>query len=128
MSALTALDTSQHTTPLSLQQIQPNQLTTTAQEIEKNVKEETPNVAAVDKETPKVDLNNYYSNVQAPQAESNGLESHTTQASQNLSNAIATAVTHGLNPQDAMNIQRAKAAYETTMRTAETSTFELKVE
>ena len=94
----------------------------------KNVKEETPNIAAVDKETPKVDLNNYYSNVQAPQAESNGLESHTTQASQNLSNAIAKAVTHGMNPQDAMNIQRAKAAYETTMRTAETSTFELKVE
>lgn len=128
MSALTALDTSQHTTPLSLQQIQPNQLTTTAQEIEKNVKEETPNVAAVDTETPKVDLNNYYSNVQAPHADSNGLESHTTQAAQNLSNAIATAVTHGMNPQDAMNIQKAKVAYETTMKTSETSTFELKVE
>ena len=128
MSALTALDTSQHTTPLSLQQIQQNQLTSTAQEVEKNAKFETPNVAAVDKETPKVDLNNYYSNVQAPHADSNGLESETTQASQNLSNAIATAVTHGMNPQDAVNIQRAKVAYETTMKATETSTFEIKVE
>lgn len=128
MSALTSLDTSQHTTPLSLQQLQNNQLTTTAKEVEKNAKVETPNVAAVDKETPKVDLNNYYSNVQSLQADSNGLQSHLTQAGQNLSNAIATAVTHGMNPQDAVNIQRAKAAYESTMRTAQTSTFELKVE
>ena len=72
MSALTSLDTSQHTTPLSLQQLQNNQLTTTAKEVEKNAKVETPNVAAVDKETPKVDLNNYYSNVQSLQADSNG--------------------------------------------------------
>lgn len=128
MSALTSIDTSQHTTPLSLQQLQNNQLTTTAKEIEKQVKAETPNIAATDQETPKVDLNNYYSNVQAPHADSNGLKSHTTQAEQNLSNAIATAVTHGMNPQDAMNIQRAKAAYESTMKTAQTSTFELKVE
>ena len=59
MSALTALDTSQHTTPLSLQQVSNNQLRTTAQEIEKVEKNETPNVAALDEETPKVDLNNY---------------------------------------------------------------------
>ncbi len=123
MSALTALDTSQHTTPLSLQQYQGNQLTTTAKEIEKNSKLETPNVAALDKETPKVDLNNYYSNVQAPE-----FNTETAQAGQNLSNAIAAAVTNGsMNPQDAVNIQRAKAAYESTMRSSQTSTFDLQV-
>ena len=126
MSALTSLDTSQHTTPLSNLQIHGSQLRTTALEVEQAAKIETPNVAAIDKDTPKVDLNNYYSNVQAPSSESH-LESHMTQAEQNLSNAIATAVTQGMNPQDAVNIQRAKAAYETTMRTAQTSTFELKV-
>ena len=126
MSALTALDTSQHTTPLSINQVQNTQLTTTAKEIEKTAKLETPNVAALDEETPKVDLNNYYSNVQAPSTDSNKLDTHTTQAEQNLSNAIATAVSHGMNPQDAVNIQRAKTAYETTMRTSLTSTFELK--
>ena len=50
------------------------------------------------------------------------------QASQNLSNAIATAVTHGMNPQDAVNIQKAKAAYETTMQATKTSAFEIAVE
>ena len=141
MSALTALDTSQQTTPLSLQQLQPNQLTTTAKEIEKNSKHDTPNVAALDKDTPKVDLSNYYSNVQAPEQQKNSydgqefqnsgsessLQTHATQAGQNLSNAIAAAVSHGMNPQDAVNLQKAKAAYESTMKTAQNSTFELQV-
>ena len=140
MSALTALDTSQHTTPLSLNQVNNNQFRTTAQEIEKVEKNETPNVAALDKETPKVDLSNQYSNVQAPSLDSDvaaqatqtqGLDTEVVpqavQASQNLSNAIATAITHGMNPQDAVNIQKAKAAYETTMQTAQSSTFVLDV-
>ena len=127
MSALTSIDTSQHTTPLSLQQLQNNQLTTTAKEIEANSKLETPNVAALDKETPKVDLNNYYSNVQSPELKSDG-KAGVSQAEQNLSNAVATAITHGMNPQDAVNIQRAKAVYETTMKSSQTSTFELRVE
>lgn len=125
MSALTSLDTSQHTTPLSVLQLQNNQLTTTAKEIEKYSKLETPNVAALDEETPKVDLNNYYSNVQAP--ELNPEKPQSLQAGQNLSNAIATAVSHGMNPQDAVNIQRAKAAYETSLKSGQTSTFELQV-
>ena len=127
MSALTALDTSQHTTPLSLQQIQPNQLTTTAQEVEKNAKFETPNIAAVDKETPKVDLSNYYSNIQAPELKSDG-KPQSALAAQNLSNSIAAAVSHGMDPQDAINIQKARVAYETTMNVANTSTFEIQVE
>ena len=126
MSALTALDTSQHTTPLSLQQLNSNQLRTTAQEIEKVEKNETPNIAALDKETPKVDLNSYYSNVQPSEldAEANPQASFTEQT---LSNAIATAITHGMNPQDAVNIQKATAAYKTQMQNAQTSTFELDV-
>ncbi len=127
MSALTALDTSQHTTPLSVLQRPVNQTETTAKEVEKAAKLETPNVAALDKDTPKVDLNSYYSNVQAPDLNVGG-QPRAIQAGQNLSNAIATAVTHGMSPQDAVNIQRAKAAYESTMRTAQTSTFELKVQ
>lgn len=126
MSALTALDTSQHTTPLSIQQVNNNQLRTTAQEIEKVEKNETPNVAALDKETPKVDLNNYYSNVQAPSLESDKAP-QTALSEQNLSNAIATAITHGMNPQDAVNIQKATAAYKTQMQNSQTSTFELQV-
>ena len=126
MSALTSLDTSQHTTPLSVMQLNSNQQTT-AQKAETVVKNETPNIAAVDKETPKVDLNNYYSNVQAPEKTAD-VTTHATQAAQNLSNAIAAAVTHGMNPQDAVNIQKAKVAYETTMEAAKTSTFDIAVD
>ena len=126
MSALTALDTSQHTTPLSLQQVNNNQFRTTAQEIEKVEKNETPNVAALDKETPKVDLNNYYSNVQAPSLESEG-KPQAALSEQNLTNAVAAAITHGMNPQDAVNIQKATAAYKTQMQNAQTSTFDLEV-
>ena len=126
MSALTSLDTSQHTTPLSSMQFNFNELTT-AQKAENNQKLETPNVAVVDKETPKVDLNNYYSNVQAPERNADW-STHVTQASQNLNNAIAAAVTHGMNPQDAVNIQKAKVAYETTMQAAKTSTFDIAVD
>ena len=126
MSALTALDTSQHTTPLSLQQVNNNQFRTTAQEIEKVEKNETPNVAALDEETPKVDLNNYYSNVQAPSLESEG-NPKAALSEQNLTNAVATAITHGMNPQDAVNIQKATAAYKTQMQNTQTSTFDLQV-
>ena len=139
MSALTALDTSQHTTPLSVQQVNNNQLKTTAQEIEKVEKNETPNVAALDKETPKVDLNNYYSNVQDPtlnadvakqavQVPEGDVATQATISEQNLSNAVATAITHGMNPQDAVNIQKATAAYKTQMQNVQAaSTFELQV-
>ena len=140
MSALTALDTSQHTTPLSLNQVSNNQFRTTALEIEKVEKNETPNVAALDKETPKVDLSNYYSNVQEPsfnayvekraaQAQNAEPEASTKTAfsEQTLSNAVATAITHGMNPQDAVNIQKATVAYKTQMQNLQTSTFELDV-
>ena len=127
MSALTSLDTSQHTTPISALQFNFNQQTT-AQKVEEVEKFETPNVAAVDEETPKVDLNNYYSNVQAPETSNMDVNAQATQAAQNLSNAIAAAVTHGMNPQDAVNIQKAKIAYETTMQAAKTSTFEIAVD
>ena len=127
MSALTSLDTSQHTTPLSVMHLSSNNQQTTAQKVEENEKFETPNVAAIDKETPKVDLSSYYSNVQAPET-TGDVTAHAVQASQNLSNAIAAAVTHGMNPQDAVNIQKAKVAYETTMQAAKTSTFEIAVD
>ena len=126
MSALTSLDTSQHTTPISAVFQSPQSHQTTAENVSRTAKLETPNVAAVDKDTPKVDLNNYYSNVQA--SDSNVYQqTSATQASQQLSNVIAAAVTHGMDPQDAVNIQKAKVAYETTMQ-AKTSTFEISVD
>lgn len=134
MSILSSIDTSQHTTPLSAQQFNFNQQTT-AQKAETVEKLETPNIAALDKETPKVDLNNYYSNVQAPEFNAETAHpqqttppSQAAQASQNLNNAIAAAVTHGMNAQDAVNIQKAKVAYETTMQAAKTSTFQIVVD
>ena len=126
MSALTSLDTSQHTTPISAMHFDSKQ-PTTAQKVETTEKLETPNVAAVDKETPKVDLNNYYANVQASDLNAD-VKAQATQASQNLSNAVAAAVTHGMDPQDTVNIQKAMVAYETTMEAAKTSNFEIAVE
>ena len=129
MSVLSSIDTSQYTTPFTAAQ---------ASNIQQNLIEkddaqlETPNIAAADKETPKVDLNNYYSNVQPPSVETNDVKNKQTgvaQASQNFSNAVATAVEHGMNPQDAVNIQKAKAAYESSIQAAQTSsTFQLRVE
>jgi len=124
MGILSSIDTSQHTTPLSLLQLRNESLTTTAQETDKRAKLETPNVAALDKETPKVDLNNYYSNVQAPESKSDIL-SYVVQAEHNFNDAVTSAVANGYSPQDAVNIQMAKAAYVASMKVAQSSNFEL---
>jgi len=128
MSVLSSIDTSQYTTPFTAA-IESN----VQQNLAKidDAKLETPNVAAVDKDSPKVDLNNYYSNVQPPSPETNDVHNKQTgvaQASQNFSNAVATAVEHGMNPLDAVNIQKAKAAYESSIQMAQTSSFKLAVE
>ena len=126
MSILSSIDASQHTTPLSLLQLGNDKLTTTAQEVDKYAKLETPNVAALDRETPKVDLNNYYSNVQSPEFNSDVL-SGVVQAEHNFGDAVMSALENGMNPQDAVNIQMAKAAYVASMKVAEKSTFELMI-
>ena len=129
MSVLSSIDTSQYTTPFSASQAVGMQQSLIEQD---KAKQETPNVAAADKETPKVDLNNYYSNVQPSSPETNDVrnqQSRVAQASQNFSNAVALAVEHGMNPQDAVNIQKAKAAYESSIQAAQTSsTFEIQVQ
>ena len=127
MSLLSSIDTSQYTTPLSSAQFGSIQFEPERVESEKA---EVQNTAALEKETPKVDLNNYYSNVQAPELNpQRTTDVGVTQASQNLSNAISAAVQHGMNAQDAVNIQKAKAAYETTVTAASTaSTFEITVD
>ena len=128
MSVLSSIDTSQHTTPLSLLQLGNDRFTTTAKEIDKNAKLETPNVAALNRETPKVDLNNYYSNVQGSELNSDAL-SYVAQAEHNIGDAVMSALENGMNPQDAVNIQMAKAAYVASMKVAEVekSTFELMI-
>ena len=130
MSVLSSIDTSQFTTPFAA-----TQTATSVQQVISDfdkAKAETPNVAAIDKETPKVDLNNYYSNVQASATDNTDVAkgpSGVAQASQNFSNAVALAVEHGMNPQDAVNIQKAKAAYESSIKMAQTSsTFQLDVQ
>ena len=129
MSVLSSIDTSQYTTPFAASQAVSIQQSLIEQD---NAKLETPNIAAADKETPKVDLNNYYSNVQPPSPETNDVKNKQTgvaQASQNFSNAVALAVEHGMNPQDAVNIQKAKAAYESSIQAAQTSsTFQIQVQ
>ena len=123
MSLLSSIDTSQFTTPYAaVHEISPFQ-TARQQDI---AWEETPNVAAEDTETPKVDLNNYYSNVQPPEVK-NSFGSDISQASQNVDNAINAAIENGFTPQDAVNIQKAKAAYETMINIANSSTFELEI-
>ena len=126
MSILSSIDASQHTTPLSLLQLGSDKLTTTAQEVDKNAKLETPNIAALNRETPKVDLNNYYSNVQSPEFKSD-IYSNLVQAEHNFSDTVMSAIENGMNPQDAANIQMAKAAYVASMKVAEKSTFELMI-
>ena len=128
MSLLSSIDTSQYTTPFTAALATSQQQTIAELD---TAKLETPNVAATDKETPKVDLSNYYSNVRPASPDTTdvkNMENGVAQASQNLSNAVAAAVEHGMNPQDALNIQKAKVAYETTMKSASTSTFQIAVE
>ncbi len=126
MSILSSIDTSQHTPPLSLLQLGNDKLTTTAKEVDKNAKLDTPNIAALNRETPKVDLNSYYSNIQGSELYSDAL-SYVTQAEHNFGDAVMSALENGLNPQDAVNIQMAKAAYGASLKVAEVanSTFEL---
>ena len=123
MDPLSSVDTSQYTSPIVAAQgfspIQPIMEQDYA-------REETPNVAAEDFDSPRVDLNNYYANVQ-PTEVNNSFGSNISQLSQNLSDAIINAVENGFSPQDAVYIQKAKAAYETMINIAKKSNFELEI-
>ena len=126
MSILSSIDTSQYTTPFTAA-IESN-VYQSLQQMD-DAKLETPNVsAAEDKETPKVDLNNYYSNVRPSDFNTSSAQNGLSQASQGLTNAVSAAVEHGMNPQDAINIQKAKVAYEASIQTAQTSTFQISVD
>ena len=125
MSSLSSIDTSQYTTPLAAS-FEPFQI----QGVKAYEEAQAPNVAAVEEEdTPQdVDLSQYYANV-VPQEFNADVKQQVSQASQNLTNAISAAVVNGgMSAQDAMNIQKAKTAYEATINATSTqSTFELKV-
>ena len=125
MSSISAIDTSQYTTTYAstFESLQ-------AAGARAYEQEQAPNAAAVDeKEAPKVDLNNYYTNVPPPELNAD-IRSQVSQAAQNLDGAISAAVINGgMNPNDAVNIQKAKAAYEATVSAANTaSTFEISVD
>ena len=125
MSILSSIDTSQFTTPYAAAQEVSlfNQSLPTKEE----AKQETPNAAALDSYTPKVDLNNYYSNVQPVHVNSD-IGSDLAQASENFNNAVSDAIQKGINPQTAVNIQKAKSAYQAMMNVYQTTTFELEIE
>ena len=125
MSILSSVDMSMYTTPYS------SALETTPFQSVRELdiaKQETPNVAAEDTDTPKVDLSNYYANVQ-PQNFNSDVMSDVVQAEHNFSDAVMSAVTNGLDPQSAVNVQTAKAAYIASMKVAEVanSNFELMI-
>ena len=123
MSLLSSIDTSQFTTPYTAsQEISPFQ---PIQAID-DAKRETPNVAAEDEETPKVDLNSYYSNV-LPPSTNNSLESDLAHVAEDFSNAVTSAVENGMNPQDAVYLQKAKTAYKAMINIVNNSNFELTV-
>lgn len=126
MGILSSIDTSQYTTPLSALFENPVSQVTTAQNIEKVEKYDRPNVAAEFEDTPKVDLNNYYSNVQPPDSYVNSdIESELIQASENFNNTAMKALANGYTPKDAVNLQKATVAYKALMNVAQKSTFEL---
>ena len=77
---------------------------------------------------PEVDLSDYYSRVQYPAGNLDVL-SDVVQAEQNFGDAVMSAITNGMNPEDAVNVQVAKAAYVASMKVAEVanSTFELMI-
>lgn len=125
MSILSSVDMSMYTTPYS------SALETSSfQSVREfdSAKQETPNVAAEDTNTPKVDLSNYYANVQ-PQNLNSDVMSDVVQAEHNFSDAVMSAVNNGLDPQSAVNVQTAKAAYIASMKVAEVanSNFELMI-
>ena len=125
MSIASSVDMSMYTTPYS------SALENTSFQPIRAIdyaKQDTPNVAAEDFETPKVDLNNYYSNVR-PSDQNSSVLSDVVNAEHNFSDAVMSAVENGMNPQDAVNIQMAKAAYAASMQVAqvENTTFELMI-
>ena len=131
MSVLSSIDTSLFTTPYyAAQETDPFQPIKAID----YAKEETPNIAAEDTETPQVDLNNYYANVQPDEYnQNNGSSSdvwaNLALAEQNFGDAVMEAVAKGMTPQTAVNLQMAKVAYTASMRVAavEKSTFEFMV-
>ncbi len=123
--SIASIDTSLYTTPYSSALIGSVEATPTTQQYKE---QELPNVAATEETTPEVDLSNYYSNV-TPADFNADTTSNVSHASQTLSNAISVAVEHGMDTQDAVNIQKAKAAYEATVHAerVKNSTFEILV-
>jgi hypothetical protein len=88
--------------------------------------QESAGAAAGNLEYQEVDLSDYYSRVK-PQDLNSDVFSDVVQAEHSFSDAVVDAVHNGLDPQSAVNVQTAKAAYIASMKVAEVanSTFEL---
>ena len=122
MGILSSVDTSLYTSPYyAAQETSPFQPIRPVGEND----HKTSYAAAQDLDAPEVDLSSYYSNVQPSEYNSDAL-SYVAQAEHNFGNAVTEALTNGMNPQSAVNLQLAKVAYIASMQVAEVenSTFE----
>ena len=125
MSELSSIDMSAYTTPyaasqeVSFRPVSP---------VDYQKQEMQSYYAADDYDDSEVDLSNYYSNVQPPEFSSDVL-SDVVQAEHNFGEAVMSAIANGMDPQSAVNIQVAKAAYIASVKVAEVanSTFELMI-
>lgn len=84
-----------------------------------------PTSGSSDVESSKVDLNNYYSNIESIDLYAK-LGENVAKSAQDLDNAMVSALENGLTVQDACNIKAAQAAYQANC-TVLKSTFELKI-
>ena len=84
-----------------------------------------PTSSSSDVESTKVDLSNYYSNLQNADLLTQ-LGENVAKSAEELDNAMVSAIENGFTVQDACNIKAAQAAYKANCTILQ-STFELKI-
>ena len=122
MSSVESIDVSQYTSamyPIVYDSMDP------VKAIGSYENERGQNAAAYTRTTPKVDLNNYYSNVAPPESYTD-LGRGLINAERQLNEAVSDAVQNGMSIQNAVNIRMAVTAYQANAEVLK-STFELTV-
>ena len=123
MSSVNAIDTSQYTTAIS--NLYSTESLVAAVDRAAYEDAQVQSAAEMEKDTPRVDLNNYYANVHYDGMNAD-VGTNFTKAAQDLDNAVVQAVQNGMSLEDAVKIQSAKAAYTANASVLKT-TFELDV-
>ena len=123
MSSANAIDTSQYTSAIS--NLYSTESLVAAVDRAAYEEAQAQSAAEIEQDTPKVDLNNYYTNVHYDGMNAD-VGTNLTKAAQDLDNAVVNAVKNGMSLEDAVKIQTAKAAYSANANVAK-STFELEI-